>query len=138
MRSLLVLLALVGVVYCQNNRQAQFCKNNPCDQRCDQRGGNRLLRALDNLSLKGINDILAAPARVDFYMACVLETGTCDGTGNSFREALREWANTKQVCRACNACQTRKVAYIVNALQRSYKNHYDAILTKYGGGRGGK
>merc|ERR1712106_268195 len=135
MRSFILLCCVMGVVYCQN---AQNCKKSPCNAACQQPRGNQFLGGLDALSPNDINNILLAPARTDFYMDCVLETGSgrCDRTGASFKEALRDWANSKQICRACNPCQTQKVAHIINQLQRRYKGYYDAILKKYGGATG--
>ncbi|CAL4075931.1 unnamed protein product [Meganyctiphanes norvegica] len=126
MRAVTILAAVLCVAYGQSD-----CKKDPCSGGCPQPAGNRLLASLDALSPKEINDILVDPARVDFYMQCVLETGACDNTGGAMKEGLREWANTKQICRGCNACQTRKIAHIVSVLQKRYKKYYDAVLNKY-------
>jgi len=135
MRSFLLLCTLLGVVYCQGN-QRDFCRKNPCDNRCPQISKNPLLGGLDSLSPKDINNILAAPARVDFYMDCVMVRARCDNTGSSFKESLVDWANSKQICRGCNPCQTKKVAHVINQLQRRYKHHYDDVIGKYGGRSG--
>jgi len=126
MRVAIILGTLLCVAYGQTS-----CKKNPCDAGCPQSVGNRLLSSLDSLSPSDINDILVDPARVDFYMSCVLEVGACDKTGGAMKEGLREWANTKQICRGCSACQTRKVAHIISVLQKRYKKYYDAVLVKY-------
>jgi len=127
MRIAIIFSALLCVVY----GQASDCRKNPCNEGCPQPPGNRLLGSLNQLTPAEINDILVDPSSVDFYMACVLEVGACDSTGSGMKEGLREWANTKQICRGCNACQTRKVAHIISILQKRYKKHYNAILTKY-------
>jgi len=145
MRVLILLCVLVAVVSAQRNNRRQNCQANPCSTKCDpcnkqcpQRTDNDLLVQLDNLSPDQIVGIFNRDSDVRFYLGCVLETGSCDGIGQDFKEALSDWAFSKQICGRCNNCQKRKVSYIISQLRTSkWKPSYDKILTKYGatGGR---
>jgi len=141
MRVLIFLCVFVAVVYAQRNVQqcrAQPCSGrcDPCNKQCPQRNANPLLVQLDNLSEGDIVDIFSRDAQVEFYLGCVLETASCDGTGRAFKEALSDWAFSNQICGRCNNCQKRKVSYIIRQLRTpKWNTAYNQILTKYGKNR---